>query len=90
MFLKKNKKTNTPLYLLKAYLPVLSSFGFNAKICEETSGRAFLQLLFSHWETIQEDPYEEDSISNSLVTNIRARKNLKEKIPISEELCDKL
>ena len=42
--------TGTPLVNMKAYLPVGESFGFTQKLREATSGRAFPQCVFDHWE----------------------------------------
>jgi len=40
----------TPLVQMKAHLPVGESFGFTSALRQATSGRAFPQCVFSHWE----------------------------------------
>ena len=40
----------TPLINMKAYLPVGESFGFTQDLRAATSGRAFPQCVFDHWE----------------------------------------
>jgi len=51
----------TPIVLLKAYLPVAESFGFTQTLRAATSGRAFPQCVFDHWETLSADPFEAGS-----------------------------
>ncbi|XP_026465528.1 elongation factor-like GTPase 1 [Ctenocephalides felis] len=40
-----------------AVLPVVESFRFAQEIRKQTSGLASPQLMFSHWEIIDIDPY---------------------------------
>ena len=51
----------TPLKNIKAYLPVSESFGFTQHLRAETSGRAFPQCVFDHWEVVKSSPLEEGS-----------------------------
>jgi len=83
-------KEGTPLYLVKAHIPVLESFGFDADLREATSGRAIPQLLFSHWQVVDGDPNEEGTLANKIICQVRERKNLKGKIPSLEVYNDKL
>lgn len=80
----------TPLVNMKAYLPVGESFGFTQALRAATSGRAFPQCVFDHWELMSGDPLEEGSKSNELVNAIRKRKGEKEGIPKLENFIDKL
>jgi elongation factor 2 len=80
----------TPLVQMKAYLPVGESFGFTQALRAATSGRAFPQCVFDHWEEMAGDPTEEGSKSHALVETIRARKSLKPGIPLLENFVDKL
>lgn len=57
----------TPLVQMKAYLPVGESFGFTQALRAATSGRAFPQCVFDHWEEMGGDPLEEGSRANVLV-----------------------
>lgn len=50
-------KEGTDLFLVRAYLPVYESFGFSEQIRGETSGSASVQLAFSHWDMLEDDPY---------------------------------
>ena len=40
-----------------AHLPVIESFDFAAEIRKQTSGLAMPQLVFSHWEVVDIDPF---------------------------------
>ncbi|EGD82627.1 hypothetical protein PTSG_11989 [Salpingoeca rosetta] len=44
-------------FQIKAKLPVTHSFGFAEELRKRTSGLAVPQLVFSHWEVIDEDPF---------------------------------
>jgi elongation factor 2 len=76
--------------LMKAYLPVGESFGFTQALRAATSGRAFPQCVFDHWEMFSGDPTEEGSKAAVLVEQIRKRKGLKPGIPALDNFVDKL
>lgn len=82
--------SGTPLIIVKAYLPVAESFGFTQHLRSMTSGRAFPQCVFDHWDSIATDPFEPTSKSGILVEVIRKRKGLKAGIPLLENFMDKL
>ena len=44
----------TPIFNLKAYLPVIESFGFTSTLRAATSGQAFPQAVFDHWEVMSQ------------------------------------
>ena len=78
----------TPLYTMRAHLPVAESFGFTAALREETSGKAFPQCTFSHWEVIDEDPFDPKSKVHAIVKAVRKRKGMKEE-PIDRALRER-
>jgi len=80
----------TPLVMLKAYLPVAESFGFTQALRAATSGRAFPQCVFDHWEELGGDPYEPGSQGGKVVADTRKRKGLKPEIPGLDNFIDKL
>ena len=82
--------SGTPLVNMKAYLPVAESFGFTQALRAATSGRAFPQCVFDHWEQLNADPMEEGSKAFTLVEAIRARKGLKPGIPPLDNFLDKM
>ncbi|KAF3687048.1 Elongation factor-like GTPase 1 [Channa argus] len=55
--LHEEMKEGTDMFIIKAVLPVAESFGFADEIRKRTSGLASPQLVFSHWEVINSDPY---------------------------------
>jgi elongation factor 2 len=59
--------TGTPLVQMKCYLPVGESFGFTQALRAATSGRAFPQCVFDHWEPLSGNPLEEGSKANGLI-----------------------
>uniref|UniRef100_A0A2P2MJK8 Uncharacterized protein MANES_14G016900 n=2 Tax=Rhizophora mucronata TaxID=61149 RepID=A0A2P2MJK8_RHIMU len=79
------QRPGTPLYNIKAYLPVIESFGFSGGLRAATSGQAFPQAVFDHWDMMSSDPIEAGSQACQLVADIRRRKGLKEQMtPLSE------
>ena len=52
------QRPGTPLYNIKAYLPVIESFGFTSTLRAATSGQAFPLFVFDHWEMLSVDPLE--------------------------------
>lgn len=42
----------SPLYTIKAYIPVIDSFGFETDLRTHTQGQAFCLSVFSHWQVI--------------------------------------
>lgn len=75
---------------MKSYLPVGESFGFTQVLRAATSGRAFPQCVFDHWELMSGDPLEEGSKSFEIVNGIRKRKGLKPGVPALENFIDKM
>ncbi|OII77032.1 elongation factor 2 [Cryptosporidium andersoni] len=83
-------KAGTPQVEIKAYLPVADSFKFTTVLRAATSGKAFPQCVFDHWELINGDPLEKGSKTEELVKSIRKRKNIKDEIPPLDNYLDKL
>jgi elongation factor 2 len=80
----------TPMFQIKAYLPVNESFGFDSDLRAATSGQAFPQCVFDHWQTMESDPLEENSQAFKIVTTTRKRKGLSEFVPPLDRFLDKL
>jgi len=83
-------RPGTPLCKIKAFLPVLESFGFTGLLRENTSGQAFPQLIFSHWQQVPGNPFDEGSQGNKICMDVRARKGLKEGMPAFGDYYDKM
>ncbi|CAF1468572.1 unnamed protein product, partial [Didymodactylos carnosus] len=80
----------TPMFIVKAYLPVNESFGFTADLRSNTGGQAFPQCVFDHWQMMTQDPFESGSKLKIIIDEIRKRKGLKEGIPSVDDYLDKL
>jgi elongation factor 2 len=65
-------------------IPVAESFGFDAFLKSETSGKALAQLVFDHWAKVPDVKY------NDFICITRNRKNLSEEIPPLDRYEDKL
>ena len=79
----------TPMTMVKAYLPVRESFGFDSELREKTSGQAFAQCTFSHYQVIDSDPFEEGSLANKIAMEIRTRKRMGS-LPALDNYSDRL
>jgi len=79
----------TPLMIVKGYLPVSESFGFTAHLRSLTSGQAFPQCSFDHWENITSDPFDTKGKAYTITMNIRKRKGLKQELPNLNDYIDK-
>ncbi|CAO1615538.1 unnamed protein product [Parajaminaea phylloscopi] len=84
------QRPGTPMYTVKAYLPVSESFGFNADLRQATGGRAFPQSVFDHWSLMNGISNDKTGKLYDLVKSIRVRKGLKEDTPALDYYYDKL
>lgn len=80
----------TPMFMVRAYLPVNESFGFTADLRSNTGGQAFPQCVFDHWQILPGDPFDGTTKPGEIVTLTRKRKGLKEGIPGLDNYLDKL
>ncbi|XP_055944093.1 eukaryotic translation elongation factor 2-like [Argiope bruennichi] len=80
----------TPMFVVKAYLPVNESFGFTADLRSNTGGQAFPQCVFDHWQILPGDPLDGKSRPYQIVMDTRKRKGLKESLPDLDQYLDKL
>lgn len=88
--ISEEQRPGTPLYNVKAYLPVMESFGFTADLRANTGGQAFPQCIFDHWQTMNGSPLEKGGKMEELVMGIRKRKGLVVEIPTVDRYYDKL
>merc|ERR1712172_73830 len=86
---EENPREGTPLIQVKAHLPVAESFGFVSALRQQTSGQAFPQCVFDHWENLQGNCLETGKIQD-LILACRKRKNLKVEMPKLADYNDKL
>jgi elongation factor 2 len=86
---EETNRPGTPMYNVKAYLPVSESFGFTGFLRQNTAGQAFPQMVFHHWDVVNGDPWEDDKVKEIVLAG-RKRKGLKDTIPPLSEFEDKL
>lgn len=84
------QRPGTPMIQLKAHLPVAESFGFTEALRSNTGGKAFPQMVFSHYAEVPGNPLEETSMAGKAVLKIRKRKGLSEGVPPLDRFYDKL
>uniref|UniRef100_A0A8C5XJ56 Elongation factor 2 n=1 Tax=Microcebus murinus TaxID=30608 RepID=A0A8C5XJ56_MICMU len=87
---EESQVAGTPMFVVKAYLPVNESFGFTADLRSNTGGQAFPQCVFDHWQILPGDPFDNTSRPSQVVAETRKRKGLKEGIPALDNFLDKL
>merc|ERR1719430_1094897 len=87
---EESQVAGTPMFHVKAYLPVNESFGFTADLRSNTGGQAFPQCVFDHWQILQGDPMDPATKTFQIVADTRKRKGLKEGIPALDNYMDKL
>lgn len=80
----------TPMFVVKAYLPVNESFGFTADLRSNTGGQAFPQCVFDHWQILPGDPIDPSTKPFQVVADTRKRKGLKEGVPALDNFLDKM
>jgi len=80
----------TPMFVVKAYLPVNESFGFTADLRSNTGGQAFPQCVFDHWQVMPGDPMDASSKPSQIVSDTKKRKGLKEAMPDLANYLDKM
>jgi len=87
---EESQVAGTPMFHVKAYLPVNESFGFTADLRSNTGGQAFPQCVFDHWQVMQGDPMDEASKPFAICQDTKKRKGLKMGLPDLGNYLDKL
>jgi len=102
--LSEDMREGSPLFFIEALLPVSESFGFTDILRKQTSGSAQPQMTFSHWETIEEDPFwvpstedeledlgleDTTQISNNLARKLMNRTRRRKGLKVEEKIVEK-
>jgi len=87
---EEGRVAGTPMYTIKAYLPVNESFGFTPDLRQNTGGQAFPQCMFDHWQVMPGDPLDAAGKVGQIVTQTRTRKGLKIEPFALDQYLDKL
>jgi elongation factor 2 len=80
------QRPGTPLYNIKAYLPVNESFGFVADLRQGTGGQAFPQSVFDHWQILPGDPADKTTKAGGIVEATRIKKGIKPDVPSYDQV----
>jgi len=70
------------LTTVTGYIPVAETFGLSAEMRSATSGHAFWQCTFDHWEKAP------DSVAAEVITQIRERRGLSPEVPSPKKFID--
>jgi len=71
-----------PVTIITGYIPVAETFGLAADIRSATSGHAFWQSTFDHWEKVPEN------VASNVIKEIRERRGLAPEIPSPSKFID--
>jgi elongation factor 2 len=72
-----------PQTQISGYIPVSETFGFSKELRSATSGRAFWQTFFDHWEKMLQKQALE------VIVDLRRRKGLVAEVPKAEKFMEK-
>ncbi|KAJ3182860.1 U5 small nuclear ribonucleoprotein component [Gaertneriomyces sp. JEL0708] len=93
-------KPGSPLYTVKAYIPVIDSAGFETDLRTHTQGQAFCQQMFDHWQIVPGDPLDKSIVLRPLepspaqhlardfMVKTRRRKGLSEDVAVTKFFDD--
>ncbi|KAA1471418.1 Calreticulin-domain-containing protein [Dentipellis sp. KUC8613] len=93
-------KAGSPLYTVKALIPVIDANGFETDLRTATQGQAFCVQVFDHWSIVPGDPTDASiklrplepasgqALARDLVLKTRRRKGLGDQIAVSKYLDD--
>ncbi|KZS93540.1 Calreticulin-domain-containing protein [Sistotremastrum niveocremeum HHB9708] len=93
-------KAGSPLYTIKALIPVIDANGFETDLRTATQGQAFCLQVFDHWSVVPGDPTDTtiqlrplepasgQALARDLVLKTRRRKGLGDQIAVSKYLDD--
>ncbi|KZT08599.1 Calreticulin-domain-containing protein [Laetiporus sulphureus 93-53] len=93
-------KAGSPLYTVKALIPVIDANGFETDLRAATQGQAFCLQVFDHWSIVPGDPADTSiklrplepasgqALARDLVLKTRRRKGLGDQIAVSKYLDD--
>lgn len=87
---EESRVAGTPMYTVKAYLPVNESFGFTADLRSNTGGQAFPQCVFDHWQMMTGNPLDPKDKVGEIVKATRVRKGLSPEPFALDQFLDKL
>ena len=93
-------KPGTPIFLVKAHLPVIESFGFETDLRYHTQGQAFCLSVFDHWSIVPGDPLDRQfvlrplepapvpALAREFLVKTRRRKGMNDDVSITKYFDD--
>eukprot|EP00873_Tetraselmis_striata_P045198 jgi/Tetstr1/465462/TSEL_010146.t1 len=93
-------KPGTPVFIVKAFLPVVESFGFETDVRYHTQGQAFCLSVFDHWSIVPGDPLDKSvvlrplepapvqALAREFMVKTRRRKGMSEDVSINKFFDD--
>jgi len=90
----------SPLYVIKAFIPAIDSFGFETDLRTHTQGQAFCLSVFHHWQIVPGDPLDKSimirplepqpatHLAREFMIKTRRRKGLSEDVSINKFFDD--
>jgi elongation factor 2 len=67
---------------ITGFVPVAETFGLSEELRSATSGRAFWQSVFDHWETVPQ------KLEVKVIAEVRKRKGLPAEVPKAERFLE--
>lgn len=95
-------KPGTPLFIVRAYIPVLDANGFETDLRTHTQGQAFCLQVFSHYSVVPGDPLDTDvklrplepapplGLARDVMLKTRRRKDLADQVTLASYLDPEL
>ncbi|VDP79639.1 unnamed protein product [Echinostoma caproni] len=92
--------SGSPMYVIRAFLPVMDSFGFETDLRTHSQGQAFCMLVFHHWQLVPGDPLDRSiqiqplipqpatHLAREFMIKTRRRKGLNEDVSINKFFDD--
>jgi len=93
-------KPGTPIYLVKAFVPAMESFGFETDLRYHTQGQAFCLSVFDHWSVVPGDPLDKtvqlrplepapvQDLAREFMVKTRRRKGMSEDVSVAKFFDD--
>jgi len=90
----------SPLYIIKAFIPAIDSFGFETDLRTHTQGQSFCLSVFHHWQIVPGDPLDKSitirpleaqpatALAREFMIKTRRRKGLSEDVSINKFFDD--
>eukprot|EP00798_Chlamydomonas_sp_ICE-L_P019957 gene19957-26665_t len=93
-------RPGTPIFTVKAFLPVVESFGFETDLRYHTQGQAFCSSVFDHWQIVPGDPLDKSvvlrplepapvqALAREFMVKTRRRKGMSDDVSINKFFDD--